>query len=45
MRRDSLLRTFVEGTVRRKRGNGRRRYQMVVSVRFGGKYKTTKRLA
>lgn len=43
MRRDCLLIDVMEGTVNGRRGRGRRRYQMVDSIRIGNSYEKTKR--
>lgn len=46
MRRDCLLTDAMEGTVNgRIRRRGRRRYQMVDSIRIGNSYEETKRVA
>lgn len=45
MRRECLLMDGMEGTVNGRRGRGRRRYQMVDSIRIGNSYEETKTVA
>lgn len=45
MRREYLLKTAMEGKVRRMRWGGKRRYQIVDVIKISGKYEATIELA